>query len=112
MRAILQVVNDVIHGDFGAIEGHWNDAMSQISNSWTGDFANALQSNPIAQAYGVNTDNSGNAPTGYAYNSGSDNGQMIVQVFVDGQEVASQVQKRMRNQGANMYYGGTLTYGK
>lgn len=106
MNAVLVVLGDIIRGEWGSVQSDWNDAMSEISSSWTNDFVNSIASTPIAQSYNnvrtPNTNSSGNSqPT-----------ETRVNVYIDGEEVAKRVNQYNNNRGTDTFRGGTLRYVK
>ena len=106
MNAVLVVLGDIIRGEWGSVQSDWNDAMSEISSSWTNDFVNSIASTPIAQSYNnvrtPNTNSSGN----------SQPMETRVNVYIDGEEVAKRVNQYNNNRGTDTFRGGTLRYVK
>jgi len=105
LKAVAQVVYDIQTGNFSEIGKHWEQAMSDISNSWQ-DMGNTVSNsgNYIVTADTPNLNN--------LMNGGNNGGDTNVNVYVDSEQISAIVEKNQNNRGINMFRGGNLTYGK
>ena len=118
LEGVIRTMRAVVNWDFASIPAIWNDVSANLQKSWT-DWAQAQGGVFNYGENGVGTYNQATASGDYYTNasgsqgsSGSNNSDVEVAVYLDSDQIANRVEKRMRNSGANMFRGGTLTYGK